>query len=73
MHRTEYYPKLTQCLDSKYEKNRNDIYTLLKPNTLTAIENAKSVLSNYNGMPPSQCTPGTTVFEIFEKLQNYII
>lgn len=73
LRRTEYYPKLSECLGSKYEKNRDDIYYLLKPGISTAIENAKSILSTYNGMPPSQCTPGTTVFEIFEKLQNYIV
>ena len=52
---------------------KSDIYGLLKSDISTAIENAKSVLRNYNGLPPSQCTPGTAVFEIFEKLQRYII
>ena len=72
LHRSEYYPKLTECLGSKYEKNRDDIYSLLKPNIGIAIENAKGIMSSRNGSSPSQCTPGTTVYEIFEKLQNYI-
>ncbi|MGN0620943.1 MAG: RloB family protein [Porcipelethomonas sp.] len=72
LHRSEYYPKLTDCLGSKYEKNREDIYALLKPNIKTAIDNAKRVEANNEGMPPSQCTPGTAVYEIFEMLESYL-
>ena len=72
LHRSEYYPKLTDCLDSKYEKNREDIYTLLKPNIKRAIDNAKRIEANNEGMPPSQCTPGTAVYEIFEMLSSYL-
>lgn len=72
LHRDEYYPKLTEWLGSKYEKNRKDIYGLLKPHLETAIFNAKKVLSCYDEVKiPSRCTPGTTVYEIFEKLQHY--
>lgn len=72
LHRSEYYPKLTNCIGSKYEKNREDIYTLLKPNLKKAIENAKHINENNKGKPPSQCTPGTTVYEIFEMLGSYL-
>lgn len=72
LHRSEYYPKLTECLGSKYEKNREDIYTLLKPNIKRAINNAKRIEDNNKGLPPSQCTPGTTVYEIFEVLGRYL-
>ena len=72
LHRNEYYPKLTECLGSKYEKNREDIYSLLKPNIKKAIDNAKRIEANNNGLPPSQCTPGTTVYEIFEILESYL-
>lgn len=72
LHRNEYYPKLTDCLGTKYEKNREDIYTLLKPNIKRAIDNAKRVKANNEGMPPSQCTPGTAVYEIFEMLESYL-
>lgn len=72
LHRNEYYPKLTDCLGTKYEKNREDIYTLLKPNIKRAIDNAKRVEANNEGMPPSQCTPGTAVYKIFEMLESYL-
>lgn len=70
--RSEYFPKLTKELGTKYEKNREDIYNVLKPNLPAAITNAKSILASYNGLPPSQCTPGTTVYEIFEMLAPYL-
>lgn len=72
LNRNEYYPKLTECLGSKYKKNRADIYTLLKPNIKTAINNAKRTADENKGLPPSQCTPGTAVYEIFEMLEGYL-
>lgn len=72
LHRSQYFPKLTECLGTKYKKNRDDIYDLLKPNMSTAIKNAKKILSAYGERPPSQCTPGTVVYEIFEKLSSYL-
>ncbi|MGN0600887.1 MAG: RloB family protein [Oscillospiraceae bacterium] len=70
--RREYYPRLSEYLGSKYEKNRDDIYTLLKPNLENAIRNAKQVIDTNKDTPPSQCAPGTKVYEIFEKLLCYI-
>lgn len=70
--RREYYPGLSEYLGSKYEKNRDDIYTLLKPNLENAIRNAKQVIDANKDTPPSQCAPGTKVYEIFEKLLCYI-
>lgn len=72
LHRSEYYPKLSECLGSKYKKNREDIYMLLKPYIKSAIDNAKRIAENNKGLPPSQCTPGTTVYEIFEMLNSYL-
>lgn len=72
LNRNEYYPKLTECLGSKYEKNRKDIYTLLKSNIKKAINNAKRMETNNKGKPPSKCTPGTAVYEIFEMLEGYL-
>lgn len=72
IHRKEYYPKLTECLGSKYEKNREDIYTLLKPNIKKAINNAQRIAGDNKGLTPSQCTPGTAVYEIFEMLESYL-
>ena len=70
--RNEYYPKLTEHMGSKYQKNREDIYTLLRPNLPTAIVNARQVAKRNEGQPPSSCTPGTSVYEIFEKLKSYL-
>lgn len=70
--RTEYYPKLSGYISSKYEKNCDDIYSILKPNLQTAISNAKQLAERNTGLPPSKCTPGTAVYEIFEKLKNYL-
>ena len=55
--RIEYYHKLSDKLKSKYEKNRDDIYVLLKPYLETAIKNAKQIAQKNEGLPPSQCTP----------------
>ena len=45
IHRSEYWPKLTERLTSigagEYKKNRTDIYSTLRPYLDTAIENAK--------------------------------
>ena len=72
LHRSEYYPKLSYHLGSQYKKNRKDIYSLLKPYIKIAIKNAKYIKANNQGQPPSKCTPGTAVYEIFEKLENYL-
>ena len=34
--------------------------------------NAKRMETNNKGKPPSKCTPGTTVYEIFEMLEGYL-
>ena len=70
--RNEYYPMLSEHLCAKYKKNSEDIYSMLRPNMYSAIKNAKNIMSNYEELPPSQCTPGTNVYEIFEKLQDYL-
>lgn len=72
LHRSEYIPLLTKCLGSKYEKNLDNIYNLLRPNMINAINNAKNILTCYDNLPPSQCMPGTKVYEIFDKLRFYL-
>lgn len=75
--RDEYYDKLSEHIQkidgSKYEKNRDDIYTILKPYQGTAIRNAKKLICTYyENTTPSKMSPATKVFEIFEKLQPYL-
>lgn len=50
----------------------DDIYSLLKPYLTTAIKNAEQIADENKNLPPSQCSPGTTVYEIFKKLINYL-
>jgi len=72
IHRDEYYPKLSKYLNSKYQKNSDEIYEKLKPKLKTAIRNAKKIMKTHEDKPPSQCTPGTKVYELFEMLIKYI-
>ena len=72
--RDDYYPKLTVHLQGcgKYEKNRDDIYNILKPRMSEAVRNAKKLNESYGSAPPSKCSPGTKVHEIFEYLGSYL-
>ncbi len=74
--RTEYYTKLSKCMlankAGNYCKNRDDIFDCLKPYMETAIANAKKLEQDNEGRVPSACTPGTKVYQIFEKLKKYL-
>lgn len=76
LHRTEYWPKLTECLEcieaGEYKKNRSDMYALLRPYLETAIAFAKRLDQDNADLPPSQAAPGTKVYELLEKLKPYL-
>lgn len=76
LHRSEYWPKLTQCLQSMdaggYRKNREDLYALLRPRLETAIANARRLEEQNRGKPPSRSTPGTQVHELMAALLPYL-
>lgn len=76
LHRSAYWPKLTEYLESigagKYEKNRPDMYKLLRPYLETAIASAKRLDQDNADLPPSQAAPGTKVYELLEKLKPYL-
>ena len=76
IHRTEYWPKLTECLKQigagKYEKNRKDMYQILYPYMESAIKNAKRLDSINERKKPSKAAPGTKVYELVEKLKPYL-
>jgi len=72
LYRGQYIPKLTTYLNSRYQKNRTDMFELLYPYLDDAIRNAKRLLKCHDKIIPSQCTPGTAVYEIFEKLKEYL-
>jgi hypothetical protein len=75
-HREEYYPRLDTYLNElgagKYEKNRSDIYEILRPKLTTAIKHAKKLLEQNSNPAPSKHAPGTNVFLIFETLSPYL-
>lgn len=76
LHRSEYWPKLSECLrslgESKYSKNRQDMYKILHPMMDRAIANAKRLASENRDKPPSQSAPGTKVHEFIEILKPYL-
>lgn len=76
IHRTEYWPKLTAWLTEigagVYEKNRKDMYQILRPFMECAIANAKRLDAVNQGKPPSKSAPGTKVYELVEKLKPYL-
>ena len=77
LHRREYWPKLSQWLSSlgvgEYEKNRQDMFDLLRPSLDFAIANAKRLEQEHTGKLPSRSAPGTKVYELIEKLRPYLI
>ena len=76
LHRNEYYPKLTNYLTSiqqnSYQKNRTDMYFILKPYMDIAIANAKKLSYINKDKLPSNSTPGTMVYILIEKLKPYL-
>lgn len=76
LRRTEYWPKLTECLRSldegDYTKNRPDMYRILFPMMDFAIANAKRLEEENQGRPPSKSAPGTTVYQLIELLKPYL-
>jgi len=76
LHRSEYSPKLDvhfKNIDgSKYRKNRDDIYSILKEYLPDAIRNAKALIQYHNNTVPSKNAPGTSIYEIFEFFYNYL-
>lgn len=76
LHKKEYFQKLDECLQSihagKYEKNREDMYYVLKPYMDDAIRNAKTFSEINRGKSPSESAPGTMIFEFVEKIKPYL-
>lgn len=77
LHRTFYWPKLTEILTSQglgeYEKNRTDMYQILFPYIDAAIANAEKLDRINGGKLPSASSPGTKVYELVKKLKPYLI
>ena len=77
IHRSSYWYKLTGILDARghgiYEKNRKDLYEVLRPHMETAIANAKKLEAINEGKHPSDSSPGTMVHFLVEKLRPYLL
>lgn len=75
-HRTDYLSKLTEHLEKigagKYQKNRDDMYAVLKPYIDTAIKNAKKLAISNSGKTPADSAPGTEVYKIIEMLKPFL-
>ena len=76
LHRSEYFPKLSSCLNQisagKYEKNRTDIFDVLRPYISDAIRNAKKLEEVNLGKLPSASAPGTKLYEFLEMIIPYL-
>lgn len=74
LHRSEYYPKLTDCLADKgeYQKNREDIFEILFPHLNFAILNAKKLEKENKGKTPSASVPGTRVHVLMEEMRDFL-
>ncbi len=74
--RSEYWPKLSEWLSSigegTYEKNRTDMFQVLRPYMDMAIINAKKLDAYNKGKPPASAAPGTKIYELIEKLIPYL-
>lgn len=77
IHRSGYFPKLTANLEDmdkgKYEKNRNDMFSILRPYMDEAIRNAKRLDALNEKKAPSSSAPGTKVYELLEVLKPYLV
>ncbi len=76
LHRSEYWPKLTEILKSlgegEYRKNRDDMYRILCPYMDDAIVNAQKLEEINEGKAPSKSAPGTMIHILVEKLKPYL-
>lgn len=77
-HRTEYISflndKLRELGLGKYQKNMDDIFTILMEhgNPKLAIRYAKRIIKDGEGKTPTEIAPGTKVYELVEKLAKYL-
>lgn len=77
-HRTEYISflndKFKELGIGKYQKNMNDIFTILMEygNPKLAIRYAKRIIKDGEGKTPTEIAPGTKVYELVEELAKYL-
>ena len=76
IHRTEYFEKLSEHLQKlelgDYQKNRDDMYAILRPRLQTAIQNSERLAAMNKGKTPTESAPGTMVHEIMKMFAPYL-
>lgn len=70
--RSDYIKKLTTLLKKQYKKNDENIYEELKSKQAFAIKNAIKLLKYHNTQSPEMSDPSTTVYELVERLNEFI-
>ncbi len=74
--RGSYIPILTRYLRAerldKYEKNRADMFDVLKGRIRLAISNAEKLEEANDGCAPADSNPGTTVHLLVKELLPYL-
>lgn len=74
IHRSRYADMLTNLLGFKYGKSRGDsmkVFNIIYPKTRIAIDNAKKVISLFDGSNPAKEESSTTVYDLVEQLLKY--
>lgn len=64
---------LTKLLGHKYEKNSEIIYEELLDRQVEAIRNSKHLHATYSPCNPERDNPSTTVFELVEALNKFVV
>ena len=73
MKRKEYGKMLSKELGHKYEKNSDTIYEELLDRQAAAIRNSKRLHASYFPCNPERDNPSTTVFELVEALNKFVV
>jgi hypothetical protein len=71
--RTSFSPKLSKHLGVKYEKEKTDVYTLIKDKESVAIRNASRLEKLHDSnrvFSPVKRDPSTTVYKLVERLRE---
>jgi len=74
IHRSRYADMLTNLLGFKYGKSKGDsmkVFNIIYPKTRIAIDNAKKVISQFDGSNPAKEESSTTVYDLVEQLLKY--
>lgn len=73
MSRSGYIEKLTALLGHPYVKNSATIYRELETRQPTALANARRLLAQYDPPNPAADDPSTTVHELVEQLNRFLV